>query len=432
MTAPVTDPRPPGALSAGARPTADSQAEDGSAPAAPPLGPGTGGRLAQLGRSARLPVALVVLFAIGITLTVLLAPAPRSNSYLDPAVSSADGAKALAQVLAERGFEVVSAYSTAAALAAVSFASPAGQPSTAKPAVTLLVTSPDLLTAAQRRQLAQARADLVLVAPGAAALRQLAPAVRVASRHAQFHPATAPACDLAAARLAGPASAGGLTYQGPAPAVGCYRVQGNPSVIRYAAAGATITIIGFAPILSNGLLGTEGNAALALNVLNGHPTIVWLTPQPVVAVPAPPVPGRPAPPLIPAAAWLVVAQLLVALLVTIGWRARRFGPLITEPLPVVVRASETVEGHARLYQARRSRDRAGAALREAMLARTKPALGLPPDAPPPAVIGALAARTPMTSAEVERISYGPPPASDLELVRLANDLDELERQVRGQ
>jgi hypothetical protein len=432
MTAPVTDPRPPGDMSAEGGPPADYQADNGSVPATVRAGSATSRRLARLGRGARLPLALVVLFAIGITLTVLLAPAPRSNIYLDPAGSSAEGAKALAQVLAERGFEVVSVYSTAAALAAVSSASPAGQASTAKPAVTLLVTSPDLLTKAQREQLARARADLVLVAPGAAALRQLAPAVRVANQHARFQPATAAACDLAAARLAGPASAGGLTYHSPPHAAGCYRVRGNPSVVRYAATGRAITIIGFAPVLSNGLLGTEGNTALVLNLLRGNPTIVWLTPEPVIAAPAPSVPGRPAPPLIPAAAWLVVAQLLVALLVAVVWRARRLGPLITEPLPVVVRASETVEGHARLYQARRSRDRAAAALREAMLARTKPALGLPVDAPPPAVISALAARTRMTSAEVERISYGPPPASDVDLVRLAKDLDELERQVRGQ
>lgn len=49
--------------------------------------------------------------------------------------------------------------------------------------------------------------------------------------------------------------------------------------------------------------------------------------------------------------WLVV--LLVAL-----WKGRRIGPLVAEELPVVIRASETVEGRGRLYRSRRARDRA--------------------------------------------------------------------------
>ncbi len=66
----------------------------------------------------------------------------------------------------------------------------------------------------------------------------------------------------------------------------------------------------------------------------------------------------------PLAAWLVAIQLGVALLLAALWRARRLGPLVTERLPVVVRASETVEGHARLYRSRRARDRVAATLRQ--------------------------------------------------------------------
>ena len=43
--------------------------------------------------------------------------------------------------------------------------------------------------------------------------------------------------------------------------------------------------------------------------------------------------------------WLLVVGVLVAL-----WRGRRFGPVVTEPLPVVVRSAEVVEGHGRLYR----------------------------------------------------------------------------------
>ena len=80
--------------------------------------------------------------------------------------------------------------------------------------------------------------------------------------------------------------------------------------------------------------------------------------------------------LVPLAAYLVLAQLGVALALTALWRARRLGPLVTERLPVVVRASETVEGHARLYQSRRARDRVAAALRAAAAGRLLPGAGL--------------------------------------------------------
>ena len=64
-------------------------------------------------------------------------------------------------------------------------------------------------------------------------------------------------------------------------------------------------------------------------------------------------------------------MLLVAL-----WKGRRIGPLVAERLPVVVRASETVEGRGRLYRSRRARDRAADALRTATLQRLLPRLGL--------------------------------------------------------
>ncbi|MCZ9344899.1 DUF4350 domain-containing protein, partial [Streptomyces sp. TRM76130] len=51
------------------------------------------------------------------------------------------------------------------------------------------------------------------------------------------------------------------------------------------------------------------------------------------------------------AGWLWGAlQLFLAAAVAALWRARRLGPLVPEELPVAVRASETVEGRARLYR----------------------------------------------------------------------------------
>ena len=73
------------------------------------------------------------------------------------------------------------------------------------------------------------------------------------------------------------------------------------------------------------------------------------------------------------------------------WQGRRLGPLVAEQLPVVVRASETVEGRGRLYRSRRARDRAADALRTATLQRMLPRLGLGA-ARATAVVAAVAGR----------------------------------------
>lgn len=383
-------------------------------------------------RRWRLPLTLVILFALaGITIAVAIWH-PKSNTYLDPADPGPQGTSALSDLLGERGFTVVRAYSPASALAAI-------RPTGAGPAATLVITSPDLLTTRQLASLRQAGADLVVVAPGSRSLRTLAPDVFVASDPTSSRAGVVqPNCGLRAATLAGPANVAGYTYRVGQPLHGasCYQVNGGyPALVRYPQAGRTITILGGGAALSNGYLARNGNAALALNLLNGQHLIVWLTPEPAVAAPASGPgagPARHVPPLLPARVWLFIAELGVALALTVTWRARRFGPLIAENLPVVVRASETVEGHARLYQSRRARDRAGGALRSAMLARVRPALGVATDAQPEAVAAVLASRSRLSQQEIAGIVYGPPPANDAELVDLARNLDELEREVRSQ
>ena len=125
-------------------------------------------------------------------------------------------------------------------------------------------------------------------------------------------------------------------------------------------------------------------------------------------------------------------QLGIVVLLTALWRMRRLGPLIPEPLPAVVRACETVEGHGRLYRSRRARDRAAAALRDAALGRIAVRLGLPRNTPPQVACQELASRTGRDANEIRAILFGPVPADDAALVRLATDLDALEGQVLTQ
>lgn len=428
MTAPLLHASP----GAGAATGSDSAHPSGGAGLRPPsAGPARASRRRQW----RLPLALIVLIVLGGVVSAFISRLmpPPPNTYLDPASSAPDGSRALSDMLGERGFTVVRADSAASALAALGTGP--GSASTGRGPATLIITSQFLLTSAQRGRLGHARADLFLVEPGPAALAALAPEVAAEHNSADsYGRLLLPRCDLAAARLAGSANVGGYDYRAPASAARCYPVNGSPSMVRYVTARRTITILGSGAPLTNIEIGDNGNAALMLNLLSGHRRIVWLTPEP----PTPPTASRPGPSdgagpaLIPWAAWLIVIQLAIATALVAAWRARRLGPLITERLPVVVRASETVEGHGRLYQSRRARGRAAAALRAAMLARVVPALGLVPAAPEDAVTAALAGRSRLGQQEITRIVYGPAPTTDAELVSLARSLDQLEREVRAQ
>ncbi len=412
-------------------------AEPGGPPAPPPGTGQPGQREAarRAWRQWRVPLALIgVILLGGIVIAVIsrLVPPPPPNSYLDPASRAVDGSNAVTDILGERGFTVVRAYSTSSALAAA-LAGSAGQGAGQARPATLVVTSPYLLTRRQLARLGQAGTDLVAVEPGPAALAALAQEVGVKDRSAgRFGQLLRPGCDLAAARLAGTANVGGSSYRAPAAGNGCYLAGGFPTLVRYRAAGQTITVLGSGAPLTDGYLARNGNASLTLNLLAAHRRVIWLTPEPPLVPLSPSRPGQPArhgPALIPWQAWLVVIQLAIAAVLAGLWRARRLGPLIPEQLPVVVRASETVEGHAALYQSRRARDRATAALREDLLARMLPRLGLVKDAPQEAVTGAVAARSRRGQRDIARILYGPAPVTDAGLVDLVRSLDELEREV---
>ena len=132
--------------------------------------------------------------------------------------------------------------------------------------------------------------------------------------------------------------------------------------------------------------------------------------------------------VLPAALQLLLVGLLVVL-----WRGRRLGPPVVEPLPVVVRAAEAVEGRSRLYRRAQARDRAAEALRSGALARLVPRLGIDrgrgAEPPPEAVVAAVASRSGRSEAAVHAVLFGPPPSDDAGLVVLADSLDSIVRDT---
>jgi hypothetical protein len=241
----------------------------------------------------------------------------------------------------------------------------------------------------------------------------------------------APACGLAAAQVAGSALVGGRTYTGGT--TSCY----GGSLVVGQRGTTPVVALGSPTFLSNEHLDEDGNAALALGLLSGtgapggaSTRVVWY--QPALDPQADP-PGffDLLPPAVP---W-AVAQLLLATAAVALWRGRRLGPVVEEPLPVIVPAAETVEGRARLYAAGRARQAAAEALRTGARARLGGMLqhGREPD--PTGLVVAVAERAGRQPGEVGALLYGaagsPGPADDAALVRLADDIDRLEREVRA-
>ncbi|MGO8960834.1 MAG: DUF4350 domain-containing protein [Streptosporangiaceae bacterium] len=372
-------------------------------------------------RRWRVPAAVIGLIIAGATVIALLQPAIVTNNYLDPASTGPAGTHALADILAERGQLVVREVAPAAAVQA------------ARGGAALVVTSPQFLTGAQLAAMAQLTGNIVIIEPDPAALSMLAPSATISGSTAVA--VTAPSCLLPAARLAGSAILGGigLRLRHPSPAAQlCYPFGQQSSLLQYTAGRKVITVLGSGQFLTNQRLGRYGDAALALNLLSSSRRVVWLVPA-VALEPGPGATGsRSLTSLLPLGARLVALQLVIALLLTALWRARRLGPIVAEQLPVVVRAAETVEGHGRLYQARRARGRAAMGLRAALVDRLSPLAGLPRDATADTVATTLAARSGTDPSQVSKLLYGPVPDTDAALVALAGELDDLERRVRAQ
>jgi hypothetical protein len=389
----------------------------------------------QLWRASRGPIA-VLLLVLGAALLLALVAGGRPSGYLDPRAADPSGSRALAEVLRDQGVTVRLVRTTAAMRAA------------ARPGDTVLVAVPGLLADSQVEELTGTGADLVLAAP----TRPERFAAGLTVTGASDTGVRAPGCSVPAARRAGTAEAGGLTFaldpraadEGAARgrrAVDtvelCYAADGEASLaVARATDGVTVTALGNPSVLTNDKLDEEGNAALSLGLLGQHPRLVWYLPTPG-DIPA----GeqRSLYDLVPHGVWWGLAQLGIAVLLLALWRARRLGPVVAEPLPVIVRAAETVEGRGRLYRRSGARDKAAAALRAASLARLTPALGLgrnaaqsgrPPKETQAAVVDAIARRSRRTPVEVMALLYGAAPADDAALVRLADELDDLEREVR--
>ncbi|WP_166906823.1 DUF4350 domain-containing protein [Mycobacterium sp. DL440] len=357
-------------------------------------------------------VLLTFAVIVAVAVVTVYLTAPRPGGAMDPESTSPEGTHALVSLLRDHGVEVI----TAADVDEVRRAARPG---------TLLVVAQTMFLSSDKTvdRLTDIPGDLLLIAPSGLTRQKLAPQIRL-DKPTEFGGGE-PDCELPEANRAGTTQLGTTdTYtaaDGTA-LTSCY----DGAVVRYHDGQRTVTVVGTGSFMTNSRLLKEGNAALAMNLSGAAPRIIWYAPQHFEAESTGG--GTLSDLMPPQVRWIVLQLCLVVALLAVA-QARRLGPLVAESLPVVVRASETVEGRGRLYRSRRARDRAADALRTAALGRLLPRLGLTSAAAPQAVAAAVAARCGAASNTAGHILFGPPPATDAELVHLAQQLDDIERQV---
>jgi hypothetical protein len=190
-----------------------------------------------------------------------------------------------------------------------------------------------------------------------------------------------------------------------------------------------LVVFGADQALTNDQVLRADNAAVALRLLGQDDRLVWYVPSlddllgdDGVALST----------LLPRFLMPGLALVAIAMLAVIVWRGRRLGPLATEPLPVVVRAAETTRSLGRLYRRSNDRGHAAEALRRAARTRLAERLRLGSTAPADAVLREVARRTGRRDDEVAALlgPGGVVPSTDRDLITLANDLAELDREVR--
>jgi hypothetical protein len=397
-------------------------------------------------------IVLVLIALAGLALT----GGGEAADRLSPISPAPSGAKAVVEVLRQEGVSVTVASSLTEVAAASS--DPAH--------TTIVLHDPEsLLDADQLAEVGNLATHVLLIDPAFAQLSALVPGVAAAGATA-WDPddaddsegsdgsegsegsdtaGLATDCSLPAAVAAGTVTGGGAGYRVVDESIDAVRCLGSGddvySLIRVGVGGAgslsedesngagpsgVRTVLGASDALTNEKIIAAGNAALALTLLGENDNLIWYVPSLAdLAGDTPPTLADLSP------GWVIPSALLVILvaLAAAVWRGRRFGPLVVENLPVVVRASETMEGRARLYEKGSARLRALDALRIGAVERLARQCGLPRSATVAEVITAVASVTGKPLSEVSAMLLDASPRNDADLVRLSDDLLTLERDT---
>jgi Domain of unknown function (DUF4350) len=341
-----------------------------------------------------------------VVLSILASDDADFADPLDPRNPEYDGAQAVARVLDRHGVDVRIARGQGAFL-----------DEQIDGATTVVVTNPDQLGSSTLDRLRDHADDAgALVVVGDA--DRLADQFDIAAR-SSFAGNRAPGCDEELTRGLVVRTYGGSGLDAP----GCFGSD-TASVLVHQ---DELWLMASPESFSNGRVLESDNGALALRLLGQQERLVWYVAD---ASDTAVTDGVQLSQLLPR--WLVPGLYLVlaSLLTLILWRGRRLGPLVTEPIPVVVRAAESTQSRGRIYRRTGDRQHAAAILVDAARRRLTESLQLPRGSPVEIIAAAAAAHTGRDPREVIDLLGDPAVAKDSQLVELGQRLLELENEVR--
>jgi hypothetical protein len=367
----------------------------------------------RLWRRHRTALTIAAAGLAAVVVVLLVADRPATSAPLDPDNPGGQGARAVARVLDDQGVDV-RVVRGADALDAVDLDS----------STTVVVTSTYLLGRSTTQRLLDglAGADLVVAEPEPGVVDALG--LDIQSR-------TVTPGEDRTARCSDPLLAGlevsvevGTEYS---TAAGCFTGDHGHLVAR---PRDGVTLLGAAELLTNDQVLRADNAAVALRMLGQHDRLVWYVPEAADLVGDDGVSLRTlVPDWILPGLWIAGATVVALLL----WRVRRLGPLVTEPLPVTVKAIETAHSRGRLYRKAGDREHAARALRRATRSSLAARLHLPSaaSAEETTLVRDVARHVGRPTGEVHALlsDQALPPATDDDLITLANRLAALEREV---
>jgi hypothetical protein len=412
-----------------------------------------------------LPAGVVVFVVlVSVFAYVLQQPDQKNHAYLSPTSSRGFAANRLAGLLSQRGIPIERVTRTSDALVSAQSGN-----------ATLFVPTPNLVHPFYLRmlKLLPASTKVVLVDPSDATLANGRLPIAVYDRNLVAH-AAAPACDFAPARDAGVAGVGRSVYTDLDPSAGAdelHRCYGG-SLVEFTRQQTAITVVGAADPFRNDRIGEHGNERLAVGLLSRSPRVIWLdlhrreqqpgyvndpalAGQPAAPPslgPGSPDPDFPLPPTEPPRRrangnddgdggsggssnplweafppWLFAAIALLGLAAVLlaFARARRLGAPVAEPLPVTVRAKETVEGRGRLYQRAKARAPALRTLQGAARERLAHVLDLPPAPDRATLVAAVSQASGWPPADVDQTLFSDQPENDEAMVAAAVKLEAL-------
>jgi len=386
-------------------------------------GPATDGDQGSRRLRAWAPVLGLVVAALGIA--VVIGPDPVHGPPLDPASTAPDGAKAVVETLASLGADV---------------SVRPGAPDASRSTALLLddTLSDDDRTATS--EWVETGGTLVVADP----YSELNPAeVGRLRAPGPLTPGLERGCSVGALRDVRRVDTGVVTLlKAPPGSTACFVGGGSrqPSeggggstpgtdawLVIVTRGRGTIVAVGGPGAFTNARLGREDNAVLAAALLaprRGE--------RVVVIGPRPPGTGtRTLTDLIAPRVRLALAQLALAFVVVVAWRARRLGRPVVESQPVELAGSELVVAVGHLMQRARGSARAAEILRYDLRRTLAVRLGLPADAAAPQVADAAAAWSGIKAERVRDVLEGGAPSDEAALVRLAQSVVSVREEVIG-